>query len=333
MTMLRSVYVSFAIILLFVSCTQKDVSFPEDSTPSVIDPDAESSDTLVVGFSQLENENPWRIAQTISMVQEAERLGIDLRYADAGGDTEKQLQDVQNLLAQGIDYLVFDPREYEESAPALKYAKDRDVPVIVVDRDVRGEAGTDYVTRIATDFYQEGRNAGQWLVQHYGEMPLRVIEITGTEGSSAAIDRQAGFRSVLDRYPEHTVILAATADFVRAEAQRVMENVIQSVDGGFNSVFAHNDEMAIGVIQALKNAGLEPGVDAVIVGIDGARDAVKAIIAGEMGATVIVNPRYGPVTFETILALERGETVPEEIIIPDGVIDADNAEELIEDSF
>jgi len=333
MTILRGVYVSFAIILLFVSCTQKDVSSPEDSTLSVIDPDAESSDTLVVGFSQLENENPWRIAQTISMVQEAERLGIDLRYADAGGDTEKQLQDVQNLLAQGIDYLIFDPREYEESAPALKYAKDRDVPVIVVDRDVRGEAGTDYVTRIATDFYQEGRNAGQWLVQHYGDMPLRVIEITGTEGSSAAIDRQTGFRSVLDRYPEHTVILAATADFVRAEAQRVMENVIQSVDGGFNSVFAHNDEMAIGVIQALKNAGLEPGVDAVIVGIDGARDAVKAIIAGEMGATVIVNPRYGPVTFETILALERGETVPEEIIIPDGVIDAENAEELIEDSF
>lgn len=295
--------------------------------------DSEGSSPLTVGFSQIENENPWRIAQTISMVDEAERLGIELIYADAGGQTSKQLDDVRYLLDQGIDYLIFDPREYEESAPALDMARDSGVPVIVVDRDVRGVAGVDYLTRIATDFYNEGRLAAEWLVAQHGETPMRIVEVTGTEGSSAAMDRQRGFRSVMDRFAEHSVIVAVTADFVRAEAQRVMENVIQSGSRDFNAVFAHNDEMAIGVIQAMKNAGLVPGVDAIVVGIDGARDAVKAIIAGEMGATVVVDPRYGPITFDTIRKIESGESVPTEIIIPTVVIDTANAETMIEESF
>lgn len=324
-----------AIATILVLGCQGRIEEPREETSAVSEEVRETDgiDRLTVGFSQIENENPWRIAQTISMVDEAKRLGIKLIYADAGGQTKKQLEDVRHLLAQGIDYLIFDPREYVESATALDWALESNVPVIVIDRDVRGTAGVDYLTRIATDFYNEGRLAGEWFISHYGETPMRIVEVTGTEGSSAAIDRQRGFRSVMDRYAEHTVIVAVTADFVRAEAQRVMENVIQSGSRNFNAVFAHNDEMAIGVIQAMKNAGLVPGEDAVVVGIDGARDAVKAIIAGEMGATVVVDPRYGPITFETIQKIERGETVPTEIIIPNVVIDATNAEDMIEESF
>ena len=289
--------------------------------------------SLVVGFSQIENENPWRIAQTISMVEEARARGMTLVYADAGGRTDKQLSDVRELLAQGIDYLVFDPREYIQSAPALTYAREAGVPVIVIDRAVQGSPGVDYVTRIATDFVAEGRNAAEWLLANHGVQPLSILEVTGTPGSSAAIDRQNGFRAVMNRHAQHTIVAELGADFVRADAQRVMENFIQTDARTFNAVFAHNDEMAIGVIQALKNAGKRPGVDVVVVGIDGARDAVKAIIAGEMGATVIVNPRYGPITFDVIEKLARGEPVPTFILIPDGIIDSHNAADKIDQSF
>jgi galactofuranose transport system substrate-binding protein len=317
------------------ACAPSETTSPgEPQAPSVGSAEEEAPGTpLRVGFSQVENANPWRIAQTISLIEEAEARGIELVYADAEGRTDKQLEDVKYLLAQDIDYLIFDPREYIESAPALEFARDAGVPVILIDRGVLGEAGIDYLTRIATDFTMEGRRAAEWLIEHRGDEPLRIVEVTGTPGSSAAIDRQQGFRSVIDQYPQHTVAVSVTADFLRAESQRVMENIIQSTSGQFEAVFAHNDEMAIGVTQALKNAGIQPGRDVTVVGIDGARDAVKAIIAGEMGATVIVNPFYGPITFDVIERLEAGEHVPEFILIEDGVIDATNAKEMIDQAF
>ncbi|MFP4430383.1 MAG: ABC transporter substrate-binding protein [Spirochaetaceae bacterium] len=323
-------------LLGLAACTPDETRLPagESKAPSVGSPEEETSGTaLRVGFSQVENANPWRIAQTISLLEEADARGIELVYADAEGRTDKQLEDVKYLLAQDIDYLIFDPREYIESAPALEFAKEAGVPVILIDRAVLGEAGVDYLTRIATDFTMEGRRAAEWLIEHHGDAPLQIVEITGTPGSSAAIDRQQGFRSVIDQYPEHTVSVSATADFLRAESQRVMEHIIQSTSGQFDAVFAHNDEMAIGVTQALKNAGIQPGHDVIVVGIDGARDAVKAIIAGEMGATVIVNPYYGPVTFDVIERIDAGEEVPEFILIEDGVIDATNAQEMINQAF
>lgn len=314
--------------LFLFSCNSSEKEIEE----SPFNVEQESEAALRVGFSQVENENPWRIAQTISITEEAAKRGIELIYADAGGSTEKQIDDVRYLIEQNIDYLIFDPREYEESAPALDIAREAGVPVIVIDRSVKGEPGVDYLVEIVADFHREGERAGLWLKDAL-DGTGNVVELLGTPGSSAAIGRHEGFRDAISDAPGIRVIDAKSADFLRAEAQRVMESIIQSKGNRITAVFAHNDEMAIGAIQALKNAGLAPGEDAVVVGIDGAKDAVKAIIAGEMGATVVNNPFYGPTTFDVIERIERGEDVSERIVRKETVIQQSNAAEEIDNAF
>jgi ABC-type sugar transport system substrate-binding protein len=333
-----SLVLPLALSLSIVACTPSQDSNLGNaarqgaSSSSSQSPEKPHRRGLRVGFSQIENQNPWRIAQTISITAEAARLGIELVYADAQGKTEKQLDDVKYLLAQDIDYLIFDPREYEASVQSMLEAKKFRVPVILVDRSVRGTPGEDYLTQIAPDFSWEGKAAAKWLAK-FKRQRARIVEITGTTGSSAAIERHSGFVQALQDYPGMAIVQSQTADFLRAEAQKVMENIIQEASGEFDCVFAHNDEMAIGVIQALKVAGLMPGHDVVVVGIDGTKDALKAIIAGEMGATVTCNPFYGPSTFDAIQKLAAGEKLPYRIVIPDYVIDISNAEEEIKKAF
>lgn len=328
MRKLRAVIALIVAPLLFLNCNSSEGEI--EQSPLKVEQESEAA--LRVGFSQVENENPWRIAQTISMTEEATRRNVELIYADAGGNTDKQIDDVRYLIEQNIDYLILDPREYEKSAPALEIARKADVPVIVIDRSVKGEAGVDYLVEIVPDFHREGERAGQWLKDALAGTG-NVVELLGTPGSSAAIGRHEGFRGAISDAPGLKVIEAKSADFLRAEAQRVMESIIQGKGSHITAVFGHNDEMAIGAIQALKNAGLEPGEDVLVVGIDGAKDAVKAIIAGEMGATVVNDPFYGPMTFDVIERIERGEVVPERIVRKETVIDRSNAAEEIDNAF
>ncbi len=129
------------------------------------------------------------------------------------------------------------------------------------------------------------------------------------------------------------IISSKTANFAKADAQRVMEYIIQSEGKHFDAVFAHNDEMAMGAIQALKNAGLQPGKDVAVIGIDGEKDAVKSIIAGELSATVTCNPFYGPITFDTLEKIINGEKVDLNTFLPDYIIDSSNAEEMLPKAF
>jgi ribose transport system substrate-binding protein len=265
-------------------------------------------------------------------MNEAEARGYELVYTDAGGDTAKQISDVEDIVAQKVDYLILDPLELEGSVPALEAAKRAGVPTIIIDRMVNGTVGEDFITYIGTDFVWEGKAAGEWLVEKTGGN-AKIVEITGTAGSAAAIDRQNGFMEAIAGSPDMEVIVSQTANFSRSEAVKVMENIIQAKAGEFNVVFAHNDQEALGVIQALKSAGLVPGEDVIVVGIDGEKDAVKSIIAGELSATVTCNPLYGPIVFDTLEQIMTGNTVPENIILADYIIDGSNAEEKLADAF
>lgn len=321
---------------LMTACS-KDSSNSNDSEDTTKDSvgDSENADEadgetndVKVAFSQSQSSDPWRIAMTNDVMRAAEENEIDLIYTDAQGDTSKQISDVEDICAQGVDYLILAPREYEASAAALDVAKEAGVEVMLVDRTVKGKAGEDYVTYIGTDFIWEGNEAGKWLVNALGAEG-KVVEITGTAGASAAIDRQAGFMSAMDENPGMEVIASQTADFSRSEAQAVMENILQSHGDEIDAVFTHNDEMALGVIQAIKGAGLTPGVDIIVVSCDGQKDAVQAVIDGELGATVTCNPRYGDITFEVLNKIIFGEKVEEIYILEDFVIDATNAEERL----
>jgi ribose transport system substrate-binding protein len=287
---------------------------------------------IVVGFSQMEYNNMFRITETNSIKEEARKRGYQVLFTNAQGSAAKQISDVRELISQRIDFLILAPREYEGVAPALKIAKKAKVPVILIDRDAAGKPGIDYVTLIASDFIQEGKRAAEWLAKRTNYR-ANIIELAGTPGASAARDRASGFRQGIAKYPGMKIITSQSGDFDRTIGEKVMENIIQVYNGKFNSVYAQNDEMAIGAIQALKAAGITPGKDVVLVSIDGEQDGLKAIVAGELGASVECTPIFGPKVFDVIEDLLKGEKIPPRIINTDRFFDASNAREFINDAY
>ncbi|MGE5581062.1 MAG: ABC transporter substrate-binding protein [Bacillota bacterium] len=289
---------------------------------------------IKVGFSQMEYNNPFRIAETNSIREEASKRGYELICTDAKSQITKQIADVKKLVAKGVDYLILAPREYEGLTPALKLARKAGIPVILIDRETAGRPGIDYITIIASDFIREGERAAAWLVKSTGGK-ANIVELTGTIGSSVARDRSLGFRNVIAKYPRMKIITSQSGDFFRTTGEKVMEGIIQTYGSKIkiNAVYAHNDEMAIGAIQALKAAGLTPGKDVILVSIDGERDALKAIVAGELGATVECSPRFGPKVFDVIERHLRGEKIPFKIVNNDRFFDINNASDYIESAY
>ena len=288
--------------------------------------------SYVVGFSQMEHNNPWRLAQTASLKAEAQKRGYELVVTDAQGQTSKQVSDVEDLVARGVDLLLLAPREYEGLAPALQAAREAKIPVILIDREAAGAPGEDFVTFIGSNFVEQGERAGEWLAKETGGQ-AKIVELTGTPGSSVAIDRAKGFRQALARHPGMQIVASQTGDFSRAAGQSVMQNLIQSKGREITAVYAHNDEMALGAIEALKAAGMKPGADVKVISIDGERAALEAIARGELGATVESNPRFGPMAFDTIEKIRRGETIPPKILIADRFFDRSNAAQFIADAY
>ncbi len=289
-------------------------------------------DRFVVGFSQMGHDSPWRMAQTASLREEAQKRGYELVVTDAQDQTAKQVSDVEDLIARRVDVILLAPREYEGLAPALQAAKEAGIPVILVDREAEGTPGEDFVTFLGSNFVEQGRRAAEWLVQETGGQ-AGIVELTGTPGSSVAADRSRGFREVIAQHPGMRILAAQTGEFSRAQGQRVMQNIAQSLGRQITAVYAHNDEMALGAIQALKSAGLNPGTDVKVVSIDGQRSALEAILRGELGATVESNPRFGPIAFDTIEELRRGEPVPPKKLISDRFFDRSNAQEHLADAY
>jgi ribose transport system substrate-binding protein len=289
---------------------------------------------LRVGFSQMEHTGPWRIAETQSMKDEAAKRAdrIELIVTDAQSQTARQVSDVEDLIAQRVDAIFLAPREAVGFELALQSAKEAGIPVFLIDREVRGEAGKDFVTFIGSNFVEEGRRAGEWLVKQTNGK-AGIVELLGSAGSSVAEDRHNGFAEAIKGHPEMQIIAAQPGNFTRAEGQRVMENLIQAHGNKITVVYAHNDEMALGAIQALKTANRQPGKDVIIVSVDGQRSALEAIARGEMNATVECNPRFGPIAFDTLEKYLRKEAVPPKIIVPDRFFDATNAAQFIAEAY
>ena len=334
MSKIVALLVAVLIVFSLAACGQKPSTSGDTNTESKTPETTKAPEAkkLKVGFSQMENNNPWRIAETNSIKEEAKKRGIELVYTDAQGQTAKQVSDVEDLIAQKVDYILLAPREYEGLAPALQSAKSAGIPVILIDRAAAGVAGEDYVTLIASDFILEGQWAGEWLAK-VTDGKANIVELTGTAGSSVAKDRADGFKDAISKFPDMKIIASQTGDFARSNGQKVMENIIQAKGKEITAVYAHNDEMAIGAIQALKAAGMTPGKDVIIVSIDGSKDALKAIVAGELGATVECNPRFGPSAFDVVEKHMKGEKIPEKIVNPDRFFDINNAAQFIDEAY
>lgn len=287
---------------------------------------------VVVGFSQVNHANPWRIAETSDIRAEAEARGYELVLLDAGSSAEQQVRDVGALVARRVDYIILAPKEFSALRPAILAAKRAGIPLILVDRMADAEPGVDFLSFVGSDFIREGERVAEWLARRTGGT-ARIVELRGEKGSSPEMDRAEGFRRAMARHPGMRIVASDYAHFERLEGQKVMEEIILSLGRGFDVVFAHNDEMAIGAIQALKAAGIRPGRDVLLGSIDGGRDALKAIVAGELGVSVECPPRFARRIFDIIDARRRGEAVPARVINDDRLFDAANAAAHIDDAF
>jgi simple sugar transport system substrate-binding protein len=213
--------------------------------------------------------------------------------------------------------------------PVLREARRAGIPVILVDRGVKVRDDNLYVTLIASDFVEEGRMAAEWLARKMNGK-ANIVELQGTIGSSPAIDRKKGFEEALKKYPDMKIIKSQSADFTRAKGKEVMEAFIKSDRDRIQAVYAHNDNMALGAIQALEEAGIKPGKDVIIISIDAVRAAFEAMVAGTLNATVECNPLFGPILFDTIEKLRAGAKLPKYIKNEDQLFDQSVAAEVID---
>lgn len=302
----------------------------KDPTP----PPLAKKDKYKVGFSQVETNNPWRIAETESMKAEATKLGHELVYTDAGGSEAKQIADVESMIAQKVDLIFMAPRSEQALAEAVLKAKAACIPVILLDRDVDhsiAAPGKDFVTMIGSDFVEEGRRTAEWLANATNQTAT-IIELEGTVGSSPANDRKKGFDEEIAKYPNMKIVASQSGDFARDKGRQVAETLLQA-HPDTTAIYAHNDEMAIGAIAALEAAGKVPGKDVIVVSIDGTKDATQAILDGTLGATCECSPKFGPKAFEVMAGYANGETYPAKIVNPDRFFDITNAAEYLPEAY
>ena len=285
-----------------------------------------------IGFSQVENNGPWRIAETESMRSEAAKRGYELVLTDAQGTTSKQISDIEDLLARRVSAVFIAPRDFEGLEATLQKAKEAKIPVFFIDREAAGKVGEDYVTFIGSNFIEEGQRVGEWVIKNTNAK-AGVVILEGTAGSSVARDRNQGFMNAIKTSPDIKVLASQPADFTRATAQKVMENLIQANGKNITVVYTHNDEMALGAIAALKAANMNPGKDVKVVSVDGQKSALEAIVAGEMNVTVECNPRFGPIAFDTYEKFLKGKPIPAKIINQDRFFDASNAAQFIGEAY
>jgi simple sugar transport system substrate-binding protein len=286
------------------------------------------SKKIVVGFSQIGAESGWRTAESESIQSEAKKRGIDLRFSDAQQKQENQIKALRTFLAQRVDAIILAPVVETGWEPVLREIKRARIPVILVDRGIKVSDPSLYTTLIASDFVQEGRMAGDWLAKKL-DGKGNIVELQGTPGAAPANDRRQGFAEAIKKYPGLKIIKSQSGDFTRAKGKEVMEAFLKAEGKNIDAVYAHNDDMALGAIQAIQEAGLKPGKDIIVVSIDGIKPAFEAMVEGTLNCTVECNPLLGPAAFDAIESVLAGKPVQKKIIAHDELFDQSSAKDVI----
>jgi len=262
---------------------------------------AKTYQDLVVGFAQIGAESEWRTANTRSIQETASHLGVELKFSDAQQQQENQIKAIRSFIAQRVDVIGVSPVVESGWDTVFAEVKQAGIPLIVLDRHANVPDNL-FSAFIGSDFVQEGRRACEEmaaLLNNHGN----IVELDGTVGSAPAIDRRAGFQECLRAHPAMQVIATQSGDFIRARGKEIMEALLRSHGGQINALFAQNDDMALGAIEAIEEYGLKPGKDIKIVSVDAVRAAFEAMIAGKLNVTIECNPLLGPQFFETALKL------------------------------
>jgi simple sugar transport system substrate-binding protein len=282
---------------------------------------------LIVGYAQLGAESEWRSANTASVKEAAEALGVELKFSDAQQKQENQIKAIRSLIAQRVDVIGVAPLTEMGWDDVFKEARDAGIPIILVDRRAAVPPEL-YVTLMGSDFLEEGRNAAR-IMAELTNGQANIVELVGTIDSAPANDRYKGFREILQEYPGMKIIDSRSGDFTVAQGKEAMEAFLEAHGKNITALYAHNDDMALGAIKAIEEYGLRPGVDIKIVSVDAARGAFEAMIAGKLNATVECNPLLGPQFFELALKVVNGEPVPKWVPSQEGVFFPEDAKDIL----
>ena len=276
---------------------------------------------IVLGFSQIGAESEWRTANTASIQSAAPEAGITLKFSDAQQKQENQIKALRSFIAQRVDVIAFSPVVETGWETVLREAKAANIPVILTDRAVEVSDASLYLSLIGSDFVEEGRKAGRWLLENTKDVQgdINIVELQGTVGSAPANDRKKGFAEIIAADGRYKIIRSQTGDFTRAKGKEVMEAFLKAEGRKINVLFAHNDDMAIGAIQAIEEAGLKPGTDITIISIDGVKGAFEAMIAGKLNVTVECSPLLGPQLMAAVKDVVAGKPIPKRIITEESV--------------
>jgi simple sugar transport system substrate-binding protein len=281
---------------------------------------ARADKKITLGFSQIGAESEWRTANTKSIKEAADTSGINLKFSDAQQKQENQIKAIRSFIAQKVDVIAFSPVVETGWEPVLREAKAAKIPVILTDRAVNVKDDSLWVAFMGSDFVEEGRRAANWMVDHTKDAKtVNIVELQGTVGSAPAIDRKKGFEEIIKDKPKFKVLRSQTGDFTRAKGKEVMEAFLKAEGKNINVLYAHNDDMAIGAIQAIEEAGLKPGKDILIISIDGVKGAFQAMMAGKLNVSVECSPLLGPQLMSAVKDLVAGKTLPKRIVTQEGV--------------
>ncbi|QSF46275.1 ABC transporter substrate-binding protein [Paenibacillus tianjinensis] len=288
---------------------------------------------IILGFSQLGSESTWREANTASIKEAAKEAGITLLLTNAEQDQNKQFEAIRSFIRRDVDMIAIAPVVQTGWEGILEETREAGIPVIILDRSVNVEDGSLYITFIGSDFYDEGVKAAKYMIdrmRHHSGI-IRIAELQGTVGSTPSIDRGLGFRKILEGKKNFQITQTKPADFTRSGGRKVMREFLKQPKDKLPQVlFAHNDDMAIGAVDAIKEAGLKPGSDIIIISVDGTRRAFEQMVDGNINAVVECNPLLGPLLMQAVKEIMAGRTLPKRMVTPEDIFTQELAAKEVE---
>jgi ABC-type sugar transport system substrate-binding protein len=290
----------------------------------------QAQDGIVLGFSQIGAESEWRTANTNSIRSAAADAGVQLKFSDAQQKQENQIRALRSFIAQRVDVIAFSPVVETGWETVLREAKTAKIPVILTDRAVDVSDESLYVTFMGSDFVEEGRKAARWLLEKTKDRQgdINIVELQGTVGSAPANDRKRGFQEIIAADPRYKIIRSQTGDFTRAKGKEVMEAFLKAEGDRIDVLYAHNDDMAIGAIQAIEEAGQKPAQDILIISIDAVKGAFEAMIAGKLNVTVECSPLLGPQLMAAVKDVVAGKPLPKRIVTEESIFPMETAADV-----
>ena len=297
------------VVLLLAGCAQKPVEPPQDQ--------------LLLGFSQLGSESGWRLGNTASVTDAAEKAGIRLMMNNANQSQENQIKALRSFIAYQVDVIAFSPIVEDGWDSVLREAKEAGIPVIVEDRTVNVKDESLYATHIGSNFYDEGVRGGEYLLKKLATLEpdavLRVVELAGTTDSSPMLGRAAGFRDTIAGEDRITILDTTDGDFLISRGGECMFEMLSRYGRDINVVYAHNDAMMYGALEAIEQFGLTPGKDVIVISVDGEQRAIDLLREGKINCVVECTPLLGDIIMQAAAALKAGEQLPREIYSQEGV--------------